>query len=241
MATFQKVLRWLDENAEKPVIVIACVAACLLIPYQVFARYFLGSWFKMNVDTSAVEELALFSLIWGTYFAVPLVIKPAKQFACKPRVTKALAELVDLNATVSEMTGVELDYVQYGKSLVHVLAGDEEHKKAVFSEGGRPNYDTPAKELGHDDPHDEYWPRLNVQHQDDGSHGRAVMMRMGNLKYTMREYEKDELYDLDKDPDEQINEIDNPEYKEKLMEMKDYLLHWYQATVDYVPNRKDVR
>ena len=75
MATFQKVLRWLDENAEKPVIVIACVAACLLIPYQVFARYFLGSWFKMNVDTSAVEELALFSLIWGTYFAVPLVIK----------------------------------------------------------------------------------------------------------------------------------------------------------------------
>ena len=57
----------------------------------------------------------------------------------------------------------------------------------------------------------------------------------------MREYEKDELYDLDKDPDEQINEIDNPEYKEKLMEMKDYLLHWYQATVDYVPNRKDVR
>lgn len=172
---------------------------------------------------------------------VPLVIKPAKQFACKPRVTKALAELVDLNATVSEMTGVELGYVQYGESLVHVLAGDEEHKKAVFSEGGRPNYDTPAKELGHDDPHDPYWPRLNVQHQDDGSHGRAVMMRMGNLKYTMREYERDELYDLDRDPDEQINEIDNPEYKEKLMEMKDYMLRWYQATADYVPDRKDVR
>ncbi len=75
MATFQKFLHWMDENAEKPIIVIACVAACLLIPYQVFTRYFLGTWFKMNVDTSAVEELALFSLIWGTYFAVPLVIK----------------------------------------------------------------------------------------------------------------------------------------------------------------------
>lgn len=172
---------------------------------------------------------------------VPLVIKPAKQFACKPRVTKALAELLDLNATVSEMTGVALDYVQYGKSLVHVLAGDEEHKKAVFSEGGRPNYDTPAKELGHDDPHDEYWPRLNVQHQDDGSHGRAVMIRMGDLKYTMREYEKDELYDLDQDPDEQVNVIDEPAYKERLMEMKEYLLRWYQATADYVPDRKDVR
>ena len=53
---------------------------------------------------------------------IPLVIKPAKQFACKPRITKALAELVDLNATVSEMTGVPLDYVQYGKSLVHGLS-----------------------------------------------------------------------------------------------------------------------
>ena len=75
MVTFQKVLRWLDESGEKPIIVIACVASCLLIPYQVFARYILGTWLKVNVDTSPVEELALFCLIWCTYFAVPLVIK----------------------------------------------------------------------------------------------------------------------------------------------------------------------
>lgn len=98
-----------------------------------------------------------------------------------------------------------------------------------------------CRELGHDDPHDEYWPRLNVQHQDDGSHGRAVMIRIGNLKYTMREYERDELYDLDADPDEQINEIGNPAYEDQLKEMKEYLLRWYQATADYVPDRKDVR
>lgn len=172
---------------------------------------------------------------------IPLVIKPARQFACRPRITPALAELVDLNATLSEMCDVPLDYVQYGKSLVHVLAGDDEHKKAVFCEGGRPNGDNPAKELGHDDPHDEYWPRLNVQHQDDGSHGRAVMIRMGNLKYTMREYERDELYDLDHDPEEQVNQAENPAYAERLKEMKAYLLAWYQATADYVPDRKDVR
>ena len=75
MVTFQKVLRWLDESGENPIIVIACVASCLLIPYQVFARYILGTWLKVNVDTSPVEELALFCLIWCTYFAVPLVIK----------------------------------------------------------------------------------------------------------------------------------------------------------------------
>lgn len=73
--SLRRALRWLDENGEKPVIILSCLTALVLIPYQVFARYVLGTWFRMNVDTSAVEELALFSLIWGIYFAVPLVIK----------------------------------------------------------------------------------------------------------------------------------------------------------------------
>ncbi len=75
MSILSRILHWLDDNAEKPIIVIACVLSCLLIPYQVFTRYILGTWFKFNVDTSAVEEIALFCLIWCTYFAVPLVIK----------------------------------------------------------------------------------------------------------------------------------------------------------------------
>lgn len=172
---------------------------------------------------------------------IPLLIKPAKQFECKPRITQALAELVDLNATLAEMTNTDLGYVEYGKSLVHVIAGDDEHKDAVFCEGGRPNYDNPAKELGHDNPDDEYWPRLNVQHQDNGAHGRATMIRVKNLKYTMREYERDELYDLLTDPDEQVNLIDNPAYAEQIKVLRNRMLEWYQATVDYVPNRKDAR
>ena len=172
---------------------------------------------------------------------IPLVIKPSKNITCKPRVTKALAELVDLSATVSEMTGVELDYVQYGKSLVHVLNGDEEHKEAIFCEGGRPYGDKPSMELGHDNPEDMYWPRLSVQHQEDGAHGRATMCRIGNLKYTMRLYEKDELYNLENDPDEQVNEIDNPDYVQDILRMQKVILKWYQETVDWVPNRKDKR
>ena len=172
---------------------------------------------------------------------IPLVIKPSKNITCKPRVTKALAELVDLSATVSEMTGVELDYVQYGKSLVHVLNGDEEHKEAIFCEGGRPYGDKPSMELGHDSPEDMYWPRLSVQHQEDGAHGRATMCRIGNLKYTMRLYEKDELYNLENDPDEQVNEIDNPDYVQDILRMQKVILKWYQETADWVPNRKDKR
>ena len=67
------------------------------------------------------------------------------------------------------------------------------------------------------------------------------MIRMGNLKYTMRLYERDTLYDLDLDPHEQVNRIDDPTYADKVAEMRERLLTWYQETADWVPNRKDMR
>ena len=172
---------------------------------------------------------------------IPLIVKPAEQFACKPRVTPALAELVDLSATVSEMTRVELGYVQYGKSLLSVLAGSDVHKEAVFAEGGRDHGDLPSMETGHQDPADMYWPRIHVQQMEGPEHTKATMIRMGNLKYVRRLYEKDELYDLDKDPMETVNRIDEPEYAAQIRRMQDRMLTWYQETADWVPNRKDVR
>ena len=172
---------------------------------------------------------------------IPLLIKPAKQFACTPRITDALAELVDLTPTVAEMTETELDYVQYGKSLIHVLSGDDEHKDAVFCEGGRPDGDTYAKESGHEDPHDPYWPRLSNQQEDGGPHARATMIRMGSLKYIKRMTGQDELYNLESDPDELVNEIDNPAYSDAIIKMQLRMLDWYQETADCIPNRKDKR
>ncbi|MBR0137985.1 MAG: sulfatase-like hydrolase/transferase, partial [Erysipelotrichaceae bacterium] len=172
---------------------------------------------------------------------VPLIIKPAKQFECQPRITEALAELTDVSATMSEMTGVKYSYVSFGKSLLPVLAGSEVGKDAVFAEGGRIHGETQAMELGHFDPRDPYWPRLNVQQKEGPQHTKATMIRMGDLKYIKRLYEKDELYDLKKDPQELVNEIDNPEYRGQLLKMKERMLTWYQETADYVPNRRDAR
>ena len=172
---------------------------------------------------------------------VPLIVKPAARFACQPRVTPALAELVDLCATVADMSGVDLGYTQYGTSLLPVLAGDDVGKEAVFSEGGRSHGDRPAMELGHDDPCDRYWPRISTQYEEGPTHTRATMIRMGNLKYTMRLYERDTLYDLDLDPHELENRIDDPAYAADVARMRDRLLAWYQQTADWVPNRKDLR
>ncbi len=172
---------------------------------------------------------------------VPLVIKPAMGIACKPRVTPALVELNDLCATLADMCDIDLGYVQHGESLLPVLAGDDVGKDAVFCEGGRGFGDRPAMELGHDDPHDVYWPRISTQHEEGANHTRATMIRMGKLKYTMRLYERDTLYDLELDSHEQTNRIDDPAYAERLSQLRARLLVWYQQTADWVPNRKDLR
>ena len=39
------------------------------------------------------------------------------------------------------------------------------------------------------------------------------MIRMKNYKYVYRLYEKDEFYNLENDPLELCNEIDNPQYQ----------------------------
>ena len=172
---------------------------------------------------------------------IPLVVKPARRFPVSPRISDALVELVDLSATVSEMTGVELPYIQFGKSLVPVLAEEKEHRDAVFCEGGRIHGDLPSMETGHKDPKDVYWPRISVQQEEGPQHTKATMIRMGDLKYIRRLYERDELYDLKKDPGEMKNEIDNPEYADAVLKMQLRMLEWYQETADFVPNRKDLR
>lgn len=171
---------------------------------------------------------------------VPLLIKPSKEFEVKPRKTKALAELLDLPATIADMCGIELSYTQFGKSLVHVLSGDEEHKDAVFCEGGRIHGEIQAMEKGHG-PQSPYWPRLSTQSCEGPEHTKALMCRMGNMKYTMRLYEKDELYDLDVDPFELQNEIDNPKYKDIIKKFKERILYYYMETADFVPMGKDIR
>ncbi|MGX8680463.1 MAG: hypothetical protein ACSW8B_03650 [bacterium] len=139
------------------------------------------------------------------------------------------------------MTGVPLPYVHFGRSLMDVLEGSEIHKDAVFCEGGRLACEYPAMELGHEDPHDPYYPRISTQYEEGAAHTKAAMIRMGDLKYTMRLYEKDTLYDLRQDPDELVNVIDHPDYQIEILKMKLRLLKWYQETTDWIPDRKDPR
>lgn len=171
---------------------------------------------------------------------IPLLIKPAKQFECKPRKTKALAELVDLCETVCDMTGIQTEYTQFGKSLLPVINGSDEHKDAVICEGGRIHGEEQAMERGHG-KESTYWPRLHEQGKEGPEHTKAVMLREERYKYVYRLYESDELYDLENDPKELENLIHDVNYTEITQRLKNRLLDFMVSTGDFVPKRKDPR
>lgn len=171
---------------------------------------------------------------------VPFIIKPTKDIKVKPRVSKALVELLDIPVTIADMCGFELSYTQFGKSLLESLAGNELHKEMVICEGGRNIGETHCMEGGHG-PSSPYYPRLATQSLEDGSHSKSIMARVGNLKYTMRLDDIDELYDLEQDPFELNNIIDNHEYAQSVADIKQKLLEFMIKTSDFVPSKRDLR
>ncbi|CUH96774.1 hypothetical protein P22_2885 [Propionispora sp. 2/2-37] len=171
---------------------------------------------------------------------VPFIIKPSSRVKVQPRVSDALVELVDLCATIADMAGFELPYTQFGKSIVPVLAGQEQHRDAVFAEGGRIHGEYQATEAGHG-PESQYWPKISTQCSEGPEHTKAVMVRVGQYKYVERLYEKSELYDLASDPYELNNLIDSPQHKEIILSMRERILKFYMETTDFVPSKRDKR
>jgi len=148
-------------------------------------------------------------------------------------------------ATVEEIARLPKSHTHFGKSLVPFLNNKEEKiRDEVFCEGGFRKGENHCKETGGQEkplPTGLYYPRQFLQASDEMFNGKAVMIRTKEYKYIRRLYEEDEFYDFKKDSIEVKNEIDNPEYKELIMEMKERLLTHYQDTCDVVPFKKDRR
>lgn len=176
---------------------------------------------------------------------VPLVIKPPSWIPVKPRISDAMVELVDFSATVEAMAGITPGHTHFGRSLLPVLAGEtDEHRDAVFCEGGRLHGERQCMELESSSsqrPAGQYWPRVNLQSSEGPEHTKAVMCRTRDYKYVRRLYEKDELYDLRADPRGLHNRIDDPALAGVLAAHKERLLTFYQETCDVVPFDTDRR
>ncbi|MCG8502042.1 MAG: sulfatase-like hydrolase/transferase [Firmicutes bacterium] len=176
---------------------------------------------------------------------VPFIVKPPSEVEVKPHVSDALVELIDFPATVEELVSIEPAHTHFGKSVLPILKGEkDEHRDAVFAEGGRLQGEEHCMEKeskGNKGPEMIYWPRMSLQGSKGPEHTKATMVRTKEYKYVMRLYESDELYDLQKDPMELDNRIDDPTMKDALSQMKERLLKFYMETCDVVPHTMDKR
>lgn len=174
---------------------------------------------------------------------VPLLIKPPKGEAVSAGISDSLAELVDFYATAMDFAGVIPDHTQYGRSLREILQNRQiEIRSFVTCEGGRLEEEIHCSEVptGLPDLSYEYRPRMVAQ-IDGKSHTKATMLRTHRFKYVNRLYEEDELYDLEKDPDETKNIIDDNRYEQIVTNLRKNMLDWYQGTCDVVPFKEDWR
>ena len=175
---------------------------------------------------------------------VPFVIKPPQGTPIQPRVSDALVELVDFSATVEAITGIEPEHSHFGRSLLPIIAGEtNEHRDAVFCEGGRLQNERHCMELESASAQSLglYSPRMGCQQTDGPQHTKATMCRTDRYKYVHRLYESDELYDLTTDPREQHNRIDDPALSDIRAQLKDRLMQFYLETSDVVPHQPDRR
>ena len=176
---------------------------------------------------------------------VPFIVKPPANTPIDPGIHDALVELIDMRATVEALTFLEPDHTHFGRSLLPLIAGEtDQHRDAVFCEGGRLLGETHAMELESTENHTPkglYWPRVGLQASEEGEHTKAVMVRTHTHKYVRRLYEKDELYDLQSDPMELNNQIDNPNFNGVLSTLKERLLTFYLETGDVVRHQTDRR
>jgi arylsulfatase A-like enzyme len=176
---------------------------------------------------------------------VPFLVKPPAWVPVRPRISDALVELVDFPATVEALTGIVPRHTHFGRSLLSVLSGEtDEHRDAVFCEGGRLHGERHCMELesaSSQVPSGLYWPRVNLQTSEGPEHTKSVMCRTREFKYVRRLYESDELYDLRVDPAELHNRIDDPDLAPALAVLKERLLTFFLETGDVVPHDTDQR
>jgi len=158
-----------------------------------------------------------------------------------PAPSDALVELIDLLPTLAEACGVELGHTHFGRSLMPLLRGETgDHRRHVFSEGGALRSEVHTHET--DRPWENiYWSRAALQFTQPEVHGKAVMIRSQRWKYVRRLYDTDELYDLDHDPEEVRNLVDDASLRAVRDQLVAEMATWLIETGDQVPWRWDLR
>ncbi|MFX1535728.1 MAG: sulfatase/phosphatase domain-containing protein, partial [Promethearchaeota archaeon] len=107
-----------------------------------------------------------------------------------------------------------------------------------FAEGGYDPREPQAFEEVVDSPENPftgiYYDKTNIPVEKPEASCRTVMIRTKEWKLVIRSMPgtREELYNLQEDPNELVNLIDVLEHSDKIRELKDKLLYWYLKTSD---------
>lgn len=212
--------------------------------YDNCAIFFLSDHGDFTGDFSLAEKAQ--NTFEDCLSRVPLLIKPPKGVPVTPGIHPGLTELVDFYATAMDFAGVTPNHNHYGISLRASLADHSlRHRSYAFCEGGR-NPGEPQCDEYHSSgpngpsPWSPYWPKMMAQ-LDDEAHSKGIMMRSERYKYVSRTGGRDELYDMEEDPQETTNRIDDPTLEPVVTRMRLDMLKWLQRTADIVPYETDAR
>ncbi|MBT3374160.1 MAG: sulfatase-like hydrolase/transferase [Lentisphaerae bacterium] len=163
---------------------------------------------------------------------VPLIFRVP---GTAPREVSAMCEMTDLYPTLLELVGLEPKHFHFGQTLTALMRGDaQEHRDAVFAEGGA----LPGEaQFGIRGLSPKSWytgrARLGQTHKEILS--RAVAIRTADHLYTYCPGDRDELFDLQRDPDCISNVADEGKYAVVKAALKERILDWLLNTSDTLP------
>ena len=177
---------------------------------------------------------------------VPLLVKAPGNKA--GHVVEGPVEMFDLMPSVLELAGLSTTHTHFARSFVPQLHGEAEDKnRLVFAEGGYETQEPHVFEgrwnLWNKNPEQDsiYLPKGKLQQEVPESVCRTTMIRSLNHKLIRRTGGQDELYDLENDPRELENLIDDPGMQETKSDLERAMLDWYMRTSDTVPVGGDPR
>jgi arylsulfatase A-like enzyme len=158
------------------------------------------------------------------------------------RRVEALTETIDVFPTIMDLAGITPHHTQFGRSLLPLILGEtQEHRSAVFAEGGQ----VPGEQQTLETPWPKgtiYYDKTNLQHEDPTTLAKGTMIRTKRWKYVARlEGQGEELYDLEADSGELVNLAGDNKYADIVADLRDQQLQWFLATGDAVPFDKDGR
>jgi len=182
-----------------------------------------------------------------TLSRVPLVARIPEGSTGKT--VKGQVQHFDIAPTVLELAGIEPSHSFFARSLLPELKGErDDGDRIVFTEGG---YDLPHDEpcfegraSSHSDlldPSHIYYPKVQLQQDAPETVCRSVSIRTASHKLIYRTKADNELYDLDKDPQEVENLYDDPDYAPVVQRLERLLLNWYVETSDVTPWEENPR